>query len=121
MEKWSGQPADYKHLRTFGCVAYAHIDQGKLEPRAKKCVFLGYPEGVKGYKLWCVKEGCQKTLISRDVVFNEEKFYSDIMKNSAAVNEDIGTSQDLELEVEQDEISPGIEVSIEEEQEDEDC
>ena len=50
-EMWNGVPPRYKHLRVFGCVAYAHIKQGKLEPCAKKCMFIGYPEGVKGYKL----------------------------------------------------------------------
>ncbi|KAK1627376.1 hypothetical protein QYE76_001691 [Lolium multiflorum] len=37
-------------LRVFGCTAYAHVDNGKLEPRAVKCVFLGYGSGVKAYK-----------------------------------------------------------------------
>nr|GEW00572.1 zinc finger, CCHC-type [Tanacetum cinerariifolium] len=48
MEMWSGHPSDYGMLRTFGCVAYSHVQQGKLELRAVKCVLLGYPEGVKG-------------------------------------------------------------------------
>ena len=34
---WSGTPTDYSHLRVFGCTAYAHVDNGKLEPRAIKC------------------------------------------------------------------------------------
>ena len=34
IEVWSGTPADYSHLRVFGCTAYAHVDNGKLEPRA---------------------------------------------------------------------------------------
>ncbi|KAH9763957.1 hypothetical protein KPL70_001353 [Citrus sinensis] len=38
---------------------------------ALKCVFLGYPEGVKGYKLWCTDMKPPKAIISRDVVFNE--------------------------------------------------
>jgi hypothetical protein len=33
-------PADYSQLRVFGCTAYAHVDNGKLEPRAVKCIFL---------------------------------------------------------------------------------
>nr|GFC02319.1 retrovirus-related Pol polyprotein from transposon TNT 1-94 [Tanacetum cinerariifolium] len=48
MKMWSGHPSDYGMLRTFGCVAYSYVQQGKLEPRAVKCVLLGYPEGVKG-------------------------------------------------------------------------
>ncbi|KAH9745767.1 CCHC-type domain-containing protein [Citrus sinensis] len=32
----------------------------------------GYPEGVKGYKIWCIDGKPSRTLISRDVVFDEE-------------------------------------------------
>jgi len=42
-EKWSGYTPNLEHLRTFDCVSYAHIRQGKLEPRALKCMFLEYP------------------------------------------------------------------------------
>ncbi|GJQ97915.1 retrotransposon protein, putative, ty1-copia subclass [Tanacetum coccineum] len=52
MKMWSGHPSDYEMLRIFGCVAYSHVKQGKLEPRAVKYVLLGYPEGVKGYRLY---------------------------------------------------------------------
>ncbi|GJZ26675.1 retrovirus-related pol polyprotein from transposon TNT 1-94 [Tanacetum coccineum] len=34
MKMWSGHPSDYGMLRIFGCVAYPHDKQGKLEPRA---------------------------------------------------------------------------------------
>jgi hypothetical protein len=40
IEVWSGTPADYSQLKVFGCTAYAHVDNGKLEPRAIKCFFL---------------------------------------------------------------------------------
>ncbi len=69
IEVWSGSPADYSELRVFGCPAYAHVDNGKLEPRAIKCIFLGYKSGVKGYKLW--NPATQKVVISRNIVFNE--------------------------------------------------
>jgi transposase InsO family protein len=39
MEVWSGSPSDYYELKVFGCTAYAHVDNDKLEPRAAKCVF----------------------------------------------------------------------------------
>ncbi|KAG8478549.1 hypothetical protein CXB51_028301 [Gossypium anomalum] len=68
-EVWSGNPANYSDLKIFGCPAYAHVNNGKLEPRSIKCVFLGYKAGVKGYKLWCPEN--RKVVISRDVVFDE--------------------------------------------------
>ena len=43
-------------MRIFGCEAYALIpkdDLWKLEPRSRKCVFLGYgPDNEFGYRLW---------------------------------------------------------------------
>ena len=68
-EVWSGNPTNYSDLKIFGCPAYAHVDNGKLEPRSIKCIFLGYKAGVKGYKLWCPEN--RKVVISRDVVFDE--------------------------------------------------
>ena len=68
-EVWSGTPANYSDLKIFGCPAYAHVDNGKLEPRSIKCIFLGYKAGVKGYKLWCPE--ARKVIVSRDVIFDE--------------------------------------------------
>ncbi|KAK1649737.1 hypothetical protein QYE76_067542 [Lolium multiflorum] len=77
-----------KQLRVFGCTAYAHVDNGKLEPRAVKCVFLGYGSGVKAYKLW--NPETKKVLHSRNVVFNEHvMFYK---SSSTDVSDDIDIS-----------------------------
>lgn len=46
-EVWSGKEVKLSHLRVFGCVTYTHIsDQGrnKLDPKSKKCTFIGYGE-----------------------------------------------------------------------------
>ena len=74
-EVWSGKPSDYSGLRIFGCPAYAHVDDGKLEPRAMKCIFLGYATGVKGYRLWCTEDRTPKFITSRDVTFNESAMF----------------------------------------------
>ncbi|WVZ61696.1 hypothetical protein U9M48_011528 [Paspalum notatum var. saurae] len=83
IEVWSGSPADYSQWRVFGCTAYAHIDNGKLEPRAIKCIFLGYQTGVKGYKLW--NPQTQKVVLSRNVIFNETAMLSDNLSSDAPI------------------------------------
>ncbi|KAK3043492.1 hypothetical protein RJ639_002071 [Escallonia herrerae] len=70
-EVWSGKHANYENLRIFGSPAYAHVNDGKLEPRAKKCIFLGYGNGIKGYRLWCPDSESSRFLISKDVTFDE--------------------------------------------------
>jgi hypothetical protein len=43
---------DLSHLRVWGSRCFARIAierQTKLGPRSRECVFMGYPEGVKGY------------------------------------------------------------------------
>ena len=70
-EVQSKHPPNLDKLRVFRCLTYAHIRQDKVEPRALGCMFLGYPKGVKAYKMWCLKPGHRRCIISRYVVFNE--------------------------------------------------
>jgi hypothetical protein len=46
----------------------------KLDKKAIKCIFIGYKEGVKGYKLWHLAS--RRIVYSRDVVFREFKVKS---------------------------------------------
>lgn len=46
---WSSLPSNYVNLRIFSYFTYAHVNEGKLKPRLRKCVFLGYVNEVKGY------------------------------------------------------------------------
>ncbi|GJT07532.1 retrotransposon protein, putative, ty1-copia subclass [Tanacetum coccineum] len=70
------------------CVAYAHVKQGKLKPRAVKCVRFGYLKGVKGYILYRLDDESPKIVTSRNVVFNESFMYKDTLKDSGADQED---------------------------------
>ncbi|KAK4395819.1 Retrovirus-related Pol polyprotein from transposon TNT 1-94 [Sesamum angolense] len=70
---WSGKNVNLSSLRVFGCYAFVFQNNDKLEPHAKKCVFIGYPEGVKGYRLWLRNQTGFKVVISKDVTFNESE------------------------------------------------
>lgn len=74
MEIWKGHIVKYKHLRNYGCQAYAHVKQDKLDPRPLKCCFIGYPNGVKGYKLWNLESKGLRCFVSRGVTFDKTKF-----------------------------------------------
>lgn len=58
--------------KVFGCSVYVHDQsptRGKLDPRAIKCVFLGYSSTKKGYK--CYHPSTKKIYVSMDVTFVE--------------------------------------------------
>ncbi|KAL4283725.1 hypothetical protein GQ457_16G004320 [Hibiscus cannabinus] len=73
MEMWTGKPVDYSNLHVFGSIVYVYNAQEipKLDPKSRKCKFLGYANGVKGYRLW--DPTAHKVIISRDVIFAEDK------------------------------------------------
>jgi hypothetical protein len=73
-ERLYGKLPSYSHIRVFGCLAYAtdvHVPH-KFAPRAKRCIFLGYPVGQKAYKLYDLDT--HQIFTSRDVVFHETIF-----------------------------------------------
>nr|GEV45144.1 retrotransposon protein, putative, Ty1-copia subclass [Tanacetum cinerariifolium] len=88
-----------KKLRTDNGLefSYPHDKQGKLEPRVVKCVLLGYPEGVKGYRLYRLDDESPKIVTSRNMVFNESVMYKDTLKDSDASDKSV---DELQIEVE---------------------
>lgn len=70
------EPTNLAHIRVFGWAAYTHQSEGKLEPKAIKCVMLGYPEGVKEYKLWILGVPGIKIINSKNIIFNESEMHA---------------------------------------------
>ena len=53
-QAWKGKRPTITHLRVFGSIAYAHVDdelRTKLDYKSEKYVFVGYDARAKGYKL----------------------------------------------------------------------
>eukprot|EP00253_Pinus_taeda_P021352 PITA_21352 len=71
-ESWYGHVPSVKHLRIFGSTCYAlipKVHRNKLGARSCKCIFLGYLNTSKAYRLY--DEENRKFVISRDVIFLE--------------------------------------------------
>ena len=69
---WYKRKPDVSHLRVWGCVAYVHIQKdkrAKLGSHMEKCIFIGYPEGYKGWKFY--NPETRKAVISERADFDE--------------------------------------------------
>ena len=59
-------------LKVFGCIVFVHNhepNQNKLDPKAFKCIFLGYAANQKGYKCYFLEK--KKLIVSMDLTFFE--------------------------------------------------
>lgn len=72
-EIWFGSKPDLAHVRVFGSICYNHVPKdkrSKLEPKAIKCIMLGYGLTPSTYRLWDMEN--DKLIIGRNVTFNEK-------------------------------------------------
>src|SRR5215475_6057535 len=76
-EMWHKRKPNVSYLRVWGCVAYVHIQKDKrssLGPHMEKCIFIGYPEGYKGWRFY--NPITRKVIISERAEFDERYTYN---------------------------------------------
>ena len=81
-EIWHGEKPNVNNLKVFGCNALVHVPdekRSKLDKKSVECVFVGYPSGTKGYKLYNLET--KQMIRSRDVIFMENSFGNDLLHN----------------------------------------
>lgn len=81
-----GRKPSVSHFRTFGSICYSHVpkdERGKLDSKSRKCLFVGYGQFSKGYRVYDIEN--KKTIISRDVIFDESNRLS-VQKESCPDN-----------------------------------
>lgn len=64
-ELWFGSEANVNHLRVFGSKVYIHVPKQcrrKLDAKSLECLFVGYEENVKGYRIWNAEKNAYKCL-----------------------------------------------------------
>ena len=75
-ESWFNAKPNLSNLKVFGCIANVHIadkNRRKFDPKSKHAIFMGYPDGTKGYKLYDLET--KRFIRSRDVIFSERDFH----------------------------------------------
>ena len=109
-ELWTSKKPSLSHLRVFGCDAYVHVlreKRTKLDSKSEKCIFIGYKDGLKGYKLW--NPITRKVVYNRDVVFREVK---DVIKHEVQIRE----HEKIEFELKEEESDTTAEEELEDEE-----
>jgi len=77
-EAWNGKSPNVAHFRYFRCTSYTHVQnetRKKLDAKNEMCIFVGYSEKTKGYKLY--NPTTQTFLFSCDVIFDESGVWFD--------------------------------------------
>ena len=98
-ESWTCMNHSVFHLKVFGCVAYAHVlDElrKKLDKKGHKCIFVGYFDDTKTYKMY--DHVARKVIISRDVQFVENESWDGTIDINVKIVSNVN-NDDMEEEV----------------------
>ena len=91
-------------LKVWGCDTYVkRLRPDKLEPKSKKCVFIGYPKETIGYTFYHRSEG--KIFVAKNGSFLEKEFLSkEVSGRKVGLDEVIVPSLELESSTSQKEV-----------------
>ena len=76
-ECWFKKKPIVSNLRVFGCICFVHTPDSlrkKLDPKASKAIFVGYPNETKGYKVYDLNS--KHFIRSKNILFFEDKFHN---------------------------------------------
>ena len=109
-EMLCGKAPTYDEMRVFGCLCFAHnlrAKGNKFAHQGRKCIFLGYPHGKKGWKLFDLET--EEFFVSRDVTFYENDFpFENAARNmsdstlhlpSLGFDEDFGVDENIDVDL----------------------
>ncbi|RVW97635.1 Retrovirus-related Pol polyprotein from transposon TNT 1-94 [Vitis vinifera] len=118
-EAWGKLKPSVDYFRVFRCISHVHVPDSKrtkLDNKSFSCVLLGVTEESKAYKLY--DPISQKIIISRDVVFEEDKNWDWDKKYEEAIVCDLEWGDDgEEATVNEEESDSNFDADIEEDTE----
>ncbi|MCO5556773.1 hypothetical protein L7F22_010325 [Adiantum nelumboides] len=94
LQAFYGKKPSVSHFGIFGSDCYVHVPNAsrtKWDAKSQKCIFLGYSEESKSYRLY--NPTTKKIVISRDVVFAEQPHHEEEDEDSSFENQEIPTYQ----------------------------
>jgi hypothetical protein len=84
IKKWCGKNPLVCHLRTFRCIAWAHISNAcrkRLDDKSHACIMMGYSKESKAYRLFDPIK--QQITIKRNMIFDEKSLGIKLLNSSS--------------------------------------
>ena len=98
MRSYTDKPPPISTFELLGVCAMpmTRIEKDKFASRSRKCIFVGYPFGKKGWRLYDLES--DEYFILRDVIFVEAEFsyFNNVVNSSLTENRVVDFSVDDE-------------------------
>ena len=92
LELWNGHKPSLRLFRIWGCPKHVLKGKiGKLEPRAKVCMFVSYPKRTRGGFFYSPSD--KKVFVSTNATFLEDDYMTNFKPRSKVVLEELRSDQ----------------------------